>query len=34
MSVTRRLIQDIGGTISVESRSGEGCCMRLKFPHF
>ncbi|NJA05345.1 AAA family ATPase [Methylococcaceae bacterium WWC4] len=34
LSVTRRLIQDIGGTISVESRSGEGCCMRLKFPHF
>ncbi|WP_415880396.1 AAA family ATPase [Methylomonas sp. TEB] len=34
LSVTRRLIQDADGSIAVESRIGEGCCIRLKFPHF
>ncbi|WP_026604079.1 AAA family ATPase [Methylomonas sp. 11b] len=34
LSVTRRLIQDANGSIAVESRIGEGCRIRLKFPHF
>lgn len=34
LSVTRRLIQDAEGSIAVESRVGEGCRMRLKFPHY
>ncbi|MBD9357169.1 ATP-binding sensor histidine kinase [Methylomonas albis] len=34
LSVTRRLIQDTGGSIAVDSRIGEGCCIRLKFPHY
>ncbi|CAD6876753.1 AAA family ATPase [Methylomonas fluvii] len=34
LSVTRRLIQDADGSIAVESRIGEGCRIRLKFPHF
>ncbi|MDD1620963.1 MAG: AAA family ATPase [Methylococcaceae bacterium] len=33
LSVTRRLVQDIGGSIHVESLLGQGCCMRLKFPY-
>ncbi|MGZ8183553.1 MAG: trifunctional serine/threonine-protein kinase/ATP-binding protein/sensor histidine kinase, partial [Methylobacter sp.] len=33
LSVIRRLIQDVGGTIHVESTYGHGCCMRLRFPH-
>jgi predicted ATPase/C4-dicarboxylate-specific signal transduction histidine kinase len=33
LSVTRRLVQDIGGSIHVESLLGHGCCMRLKFPY-
>ncbi|MGZ0078933.1 AAA family ATPase [Methylomonas sp. YC3] len=33
LSVTRRLIQDADGSIAVESRIGEGCRIRLKFPH-
>jgi predicted ATPase/C4-dicarboxylate-specific signal transduction histidine kinase len=32
LSVIRRLVQDIGGTIQVESLPGHGCCMRLRFP--
>ncbi len=32
LSVTRRLIQDAEGSITVETRLGGGCCMRLKFP--
>jgi len=31
LSVIRRLIQDVGGTIQVESLYGHGCCMRLRF---
>jgi predicted ATPase/C4-dicarboxylate-specific signal transduction histidine kinase len=34
LSVTRRLIQDADGSIAVESRIGEGCRIRLKFPHY
>jgi C4-dicarboxylate-specific signal transduction histidine kinase len=34
LSVTRRLLQDIGGSIVVESRVGEGCRLRLRFPRF
>ncbi len=34
LSVTRRLMQDARGSIVVESRIGEGCCIRLKFPHY
>jgi signal transduction histidine kinase len=34
LSVTRRLMQDARGSIVVESRVGEGCCIRLKFPHY
>jgi len=33
LSVTRRLVQDAGGNIQVESLLGHGCCLRLKFPH-
>lgn len=33
LSVTRRLIQDAGGTIAIESSIGQGCCIQLKFPH-
>lgn len=33
LSVTRRLVQDAGGSIQVESLPGHGCCMRLRFPH-
>jgi len=33
LSVIRRLIQDVGGSIQVESLPGHGCCMRLRFPH-
>ncbi|WP_374089331.1 AAA family ATPase [Methylomicrobium lacus] len=32
LSVIRRLVQDIGGNIQVESLHGHGCCMRLRFP--
>ena len=32
LSVTRRLIQDAGGSIQVESLLGQGCCLRLKLP--
>lgn len=32
LSVTRRLVQDSGGLISVDSKIGEGCRMNLKFP--
>ncbi len=31
LSVTRRLMQDVGGSIMLESQPGNGCCMRLKF---
>jgi predicted ATPase/C4-dicarboxylate-specific signal transduction histidine kinase len=31
LSVIRRLVQDVGGTIQVESSPGNGCCMRLRF---
>jgi len=31
LSVIRRLVQDVGGTIQVESLYGHGCCMRLRF---
>jgi signal transduction histidine kinase len=34
LSVTRRLVQDVDGTIQVESFHGHGCCMRLRFPMF
>ncbi|HEY8096515.1 MAG TPA: AAA family ATPase [Methylobacter sp.] len=33
LSVIRRLVQDVGGNIHVESTYGHGCCMRLRFPH-
>ncbi|MDV3242345.1 MAG: HAMP domain-containing histidine kinase, partial [Methylocaldum sp.] len=33
LSVIRRLVQDVGGHIQVESLQGHGCCMRLRFPH-
>ncbi|CAI8791445.1 AAA family ATPase [Methylocaldum szegediense] len=33
LSVIRRLVQDVGGHIQVESSVGNGCCMRLRFPH-
>ncbi len=33
LSVIRRLVQDVGGNIQVESLYGHGCCMRLRFPH-
>jgi C4-dicarboxylate-specific signal transduction histidine kinase len=33
LSVIRRLVQDVGGNIQVESSHGHGCCMRLRFPH-
>lgn len=33
LSVIRRLVQDVGGAIQVESLYGHGCCMRLQFPH-
>ncbi|WP_340123452.1 AAA family ATPase [Methylobacter svalbardensis] len=32
LSVIRRLVQDVGGNIQVESIDGHGCCMRLRFP--
>jgi signal transduction histidine kinase/serine/threonine protein kinase/tetratricopeptide (TPR) repeat protein len=32
LSVIRRLVQDVGGTIQLESSFGHGCCMRLRFP--
>ncbi|EGW21471.1 trifunctional serine/threonine-protein kinase/ATP-binding protein/sensor histidine kinase [Methylobacter tundripaludum] len=32
LSVIRRLVQDVGGNIQVESIYGHGCCMRLRFP--
>ncbi|QPK64961.1 AAA family ATPase [Methylomonas sp. LL1] len=31
LSVTRRLIQDSGGSITVESKPGEGCRIRMNF---
>jgi predicted ATPase/signal transduction histidine kinase len=34
LSVIRRLVQDVGGTIQVESIHEHGCCMRLRFPMF
>ncbi len=33
LSVIRRLVQDVGGNIQVESIDGHGCCMRLRLPH-
>jgi predicted ATPase/C4-dicarboxylate-specific signal transduction histidine kinase len=33
LSVTRRLVQDVGGSIQVESLLGHGCCLCLQFPH-
>lgn len=33
LSVIRRLVQDVAGSIQVESIHGRGCCMRLQFPH-
>jgi len=33
LSVIRRLVQDVGGNIQVESLYGHGCCMQLRFPH-
>ncbi|MGZ8096159.1 MAG: ATP-binding protein [Methylosarcina sp.] len=33
LSVIRRLVQDVGGNIQVESLPGHGCCMRLRFPY-
>jgi len=33
LSVIRRLLQDVGGNIQIESSHGHGCCMRLRFPH-
>lgn len=32
LSVTQRLLQDCGGSISVESKLGTGCRIHLKFP--
>ena len=32
LSVTRRLVQDVGGSIQVESLLEQGCCFRLHFP--
>ncbi|MGZ5031427.1 MAG: GAF domain-containing sensor histidine kinase, partial [Methylobacter sp.] len=32
LSVIRRLVQDVGGTIHLESSPGHGCSMRLRFP--
>jgi C4-dicarboxylate-specific signal transduction histidine kinase len=32
LSVIRRLVQDVGGNIQVESAPGQGCSMRLRFP--
>ncbi|MBS4049652.1 MAG: AAA family ATPase [Methylomonas sp.] len=34
LSVTRRLIQDIGGSINIESQPGAGCRIRLDFHIF
>lgn len=34
LSVTRRLVQDAGGSIALNSRDGAGCCIRLMFPHY
>ncbi len=34
LSVTRRLIEDADGSIAIESRIGDGCRIRIKFPHF
>jgi len=31
LSVIRRLVQDVGGTIQLESSPGHGCSMRLRF---
>ncbi|PPK74223.1 putative ATPase [Methylobacter tundripaludum] len=31
LSVIRRLVQDVGGKVQVESIYGHGCCMRLRF---
>jgi signal transduction histidine kinase len=31
LSVTRRLMQDVGGSIVMESQLGGGCRMRLRF---
>jgi len=31
LSVIRRLVQDVGGNVQVESIYGHGCCMRLRF---
>ncbi len=31
LSVIRRLVQDVGGKVQVESIVGHGCCMRLRF---
>lgn len=33
LSVIRRLLQDVGGSVQIESSHGHGCCMRLRFPH-
>jgi len=33
LSVIRRLVQDVGGNIQVESLYGHGCCVRLRLPH-
>jgi C4-dicarboxylate-specific signal transduction histidine kinase/serine/threonine protein kinase/tetratricopeptide (TPR) repeat protein len=33
LSVIRRLVQDVGGTIQVESLHEHGCCMRLQFSY-
>jgi len=33
LSVTRRLVQDVGGSVQVESIQGQGCCLRLHFPY-
>jgi C4-dicarboxylate-specific signal transduction histidine kinase len=33
LSVIRRLVQDVGGNIQVESFPEHGCCMRLRFPY-
>ncbi|PPD24708.1 MAG: hypothetical protein CTY22_10835 [Methylomonas sp.] len=32
LSVTRRLIQDVGGDIEVDTQPGQGCTMRLTLP--
>jgi predicted ATPase/signal transduction histidine kinase len=33
LSVTRRLMQDIDGSVQVESLIGQGCSLRLNFPY-